>query len=68
MAKAANALTQGLSGKVSGLVFRQNANGTVTVGDAPRPSSKAPTTAQLAQRQQFHQAAFYGRATQQDPA
>ncbi len=68
MAKATNALTQGLSGKVSGLVFRQNANGTVSVGDAPRPSSKAPTAGALAQRQKFQQAAFYGRAVQQDPA
>lgn len=68
MAKATNALTQGLSGKVSGLVFRQNANGTVSVGDAPRPSSKAPTAGVLAQRQKFQQAAFYGRAMQQDPA
>ena len=68
MAKATNALTQGLSGKVTGLVFRQNANGTVSVGDAPRPSSKAPTAGMLAQRQRFQQAAFYGRAVQQDPA
>lgn len=67
MAKATNALTQGLSGKVSGLVFRQNANGTVSVGDAPRPSSKAPTANILAQRQRFQQAAFYGRTAQQDP-
>ncbi|MBC8082056.1 MAG: hypothetical protein H7Z21_02490 [Hymenobacter sp.] len=68
MAKATNALTQGLSGKVSGLVFRQNANGTVSVGDAPRPSTKAPTAGALAQRQKFQQAAFYGRTVQQDPA
>ena len=68
MAKATNALTQGISGKVTGLVFRQNANGTVSVGDAPRPSSKAPTAGMLAQRQRFQQAAFYGRAIQQDPA
>ncbi|RYU78153.1 hypothetical protein [Hymenobacter persicinus] len=68
MAKATNALTQGLSGKVSGLVFRRNANGTVSVGDAPRPSSKVPSPAVLAQRQRFQQAAFYGRAVQQDPA
>ena len=68
MAKATNALTQGLSGKVTGLVFRQNANGTVSIGDAPRPSSKAPTAGMLAQRQRFQQAAFYGRAMQLDPA
>ena len=68
MAKATNALTQGISGKVSGLVFRQNANGTVTVGDAPRPSSKAPTAAIAAHRQRFQQAAFFGRAIQNDPA
>ncbi|PJJ60857.1 hypothetical protein [Hymenobacter chitinivorans] len=68
MAKATNALTQGLSGKVSGLVFRRNANGTVSVGDAPRPSSKVPTEEATAQRQRFQQAAFYGRAMQQDPA
>ena len=68
MAKATNALTQGISGKVTGLVFRQNANGSVSVGDAPRPSSKAPTAGMLAQRQRFQQAAFYGRAIQQDPA
>lgn len=68
MAKATNALTQGISGKVSGLVFRQNANGTVTVGDAPRSSSKPPTAAALAQRQRFQQAAFFGRAAMQDPA
>ena len=68
MAKATNALTQGISGKVTGLVFRQNANGSVSVGDAPRPSSKAPTAGMLAQRQRFQQAAFYGRAVQQDPA
>jgi len=67
MAKATNALTQGLSGKVSGLVFRRNANGSVSVGDAPRPSAKAPTPAALAQRLRFQQAAFYGRAVQQDP-
>ena len=68
MAKATNALTQGLSGKVSGLVFRQNANGVVSVGDAPRPSTKAPSADTLARRQRFQQAAFYGRAIQQDPA
>ncbi len=68
MAKATNALTQGISGKVTGLVFRQNANGSVSVGDAPRPSSKAPTAGMLAQRQRFQQATFYGRAVQQDPA
>ncbi|HLK97310.1 MAG TPA: hypothetical protein VK364_06045 [Hymenobacter sp.] len=68
MAKATNALTQGLSGKVSGLVFRQNANGSVSVGDAPRPSTKAPSADTLARRQRFQQAAFYGRAIQQDPA
>ncbi|MCC2546507.1 hypothetical protein LJY25_08635 [Hymenobacter sp. BT175] len=68
MANATNALTQGLSGKVSGLVFRRNANGTVSVGNAPRPSSKTPTAGALAQRQRFQQAAFYGRAVQQDPA
>ncbi|GAA3930580.1 hypothetical protein [Hymenobacter algoricola] len=68
MAKATNALTQGLSGKVSGLVFRHHANGTVSVGDAPRPSAKAPTAGALAQRLRFQQAAFYGRAVQQDPA
>ncbi len=68
MAKATNALTQGLSGKVTGLVFRQHANGRVSVGDAPRPSAKAPTAAMAAQRQRFQQAAFYGRAIQQDPA
>ena len=67
MAKATNALTQGISGKVTGLVFRQNANGTVSIGDAPRPSSKAPTANMLAHRQRFQQAAFYGRAMQQDP-
>ena len=68
MAKATNALTKGISGKVTGLVFRQNANGSVSVGDAPRPTSKAPTAGMLAQRQRFQQAAFYGRAVQQDPA
>lgn len=68
MAKATNALTQGLSGKVSGLVFRRNANGTVSVGDAPRPSTKEPNAATLARRQRFQEAAFYGRAVQQDPA
>jgi hypothetical protein len=68
MAKATNALTQGISGKVTGLVFRQHANGSVSVGDAPRPSSKAPTAGMLAHRQRFQQAAFYGRAVQQDPA
>ncbi|RAK69727.1 hypothetical protein [Hymenobacter edaphi] len=68
MAKATNALTKGLSGKVSGLVFRQHANGTVSVGDAPRPSTKAPGADTLARRQRFQQAAFYGRSVQQDPA
>jgi hypothetical protein len=68
MAKATNALTQGISGKVTGLVFRQNANGSVSVGDAPRSSTKAPSAGMLAQRQRFQQAAFYGRAVQQDPA
>jgi hypothetical protein len=68
MAKATNALTQGISGKVSGMVFRRNANGSVSIGDAPRPSSKAPSAGTLAQRQRFQQAAFYGRAVQQDPA
>ena len=68
MAKATNVLTQGISGKVTGLVFRQHANGSVSVGDAPRPSSKAPTAGMLAHRERFQQAAFYGRAIQQDPA
>ncbi|WP_046242672.1 hypothetical protein [Hymenobacter terrenus] len=68
MAKATNALTQGISGKVSGLVFRQNANGTVSIGNAPRPTAKAPDAATLARRERFQQAAFYGRAVQQDPA
>ena len=68
MAKATNALTQGISGKVTGLVFRQNANGSVSVGDAPRPTAKAPTAGMLTQRQRFQQATFYGRAVQQDLA
>lgn len=68
MAKATNALTQGISGKVSGLVFRQHANGTVSVGDAPRPTTKAPDAATLARRERFQQAAFYGRTVLQDPA
>ncbi len=68
MAKATNALTQGISGKVSGLVFRRNPDGSVSVGNAPRTSTKAPSAGQDAQRQRFQQAAFYGRAVQQDPA
>lgn len=67
MAKATNALTQGLSGKVSGLVFRRNPDGSISAGNAPRSSGKA-TPAVKAQRQRFQQAAFYGRAAQQDPA
>jgi hypothetical protein len=68
MAKATNALTQGISGKVSGLVFRQHANGTVSVGNAPRPSTNAPNAAALARRERFQQAAFYGRSILLDPA
>jgi hypothetical protein len=68
MAKATNALTQGISGKVTGLVFRRNADGTSSVGNAPRPSTKAPSAAVLAQRQRFQQATYYGRAVQNDPA
>ncbi len=68
MAKATNALTQGISGKVSGLVFRRNPDGSVSVGNAPRTTTKTPTPAMAAQRQRFQQAAFYGRAVQADPA
>jgi hypothetical protein len=68
MAKATNALTQGISGKVSGLVFRHNANGSVSIGNAPRPTTKTPNDATLARRERFQQAAFYGRTIQHDPA
>ncbi len=68
MAKATNALTQGLSGKVSGLVFRRNPDGSISAGNAPRTSGKAPTAAMQAQRDRFQQATFYGRAVQKDPA
>ena len=68
MAKATNALTQGISGKASGLVFRRNPDGSFSVGNAPRPSSKAPTPAMKAHRARFQQATFYGRAVQNDPA
>lgn len=68
MAKATNALTQGISGKVTGLVFRRNADGTVSIGNAPRLSSKAPTARQQEVRDNFSDAAAYGRTVQQNPA
>ncbi|MCR5886437.1 hypothetical protein LRS06_01340 [Hymenobacter sp. J193] len=63
-----NIITQGLSGTIGGtLVFRQVGDRTI-VSAAPRETDKAPTTKQLAQREQFQQAALYAKAQLADPA
>ena len=64
MAKATNALTQGISGKAAGLMFRRGRDGAIIILNAPRPSSKPASAAQKAQRQAFREASAFGRAAQ----
>jgi hypothetical protein len=67
MALIHSALFDGASGRIGGLVFRQ-VNGKTRVGWRPRPSSRPPSDAQLAQREYFRRAAAYGNAVKNDPA
>ena len=66
MAKSTrNLLTQGFSGKLGVLVFRQ-CNGMTIMASAPRKSTKAPTAKQLEQRMQFRRASAWARGALQD--
>lgn len=68
MAKATNAFTQGISGKVAGIVFRRGRNGDIILTNAPRTSSQTPSTAQQQQRDNFSKAAAFGREALKDPS
>jgi len=68
MAKATNALTQGISGKVAGLVFRRNRDGSIAIGNAPRTSTKPLSAAQQQTRDKFTQGANFAREVTKDPA
>lgn len=63
MARATNLLTLGLSGKISVLVFRQQADGSAPVVAAmPSKSSKPPTPGATANRDRFRRASAYAKA------
>ncbi len=68
MAKATNALTQGISGNVSGLQFRRGRDGSIIILNAPRATTKPASAAQQAQRDAFRAASAFGRAVLADPA
>ena len=62
-----NLITKGLSGMLGGtLVFRRVGNKTV-VSTVPS-TTKAPTEAQLSQRERFQQAVLYAKTQMADPA
>lgn len=67
MAKSkGNVVTHGLSGLIGNLlVFRQKANKTI-VADRPRPSTKAPSTVQMAIRERFKRASRYAKMAIKD--
>ncbi len=62
-----NPLFGRVSGKVGNVIFRQMANGTVSVSPAPARSMAKPSEAQKAHRQRFKEAAAYARAVLADP-
>ena len=62
-----NPLFGRVSGKVGNVIFRQMANGTVSVSPAPVRSTAKPSEAQKAHRQRFKEAAAYAKAALADP-
>ena len=61
MARAANALTQGISGKVGSLVFRQQADGSpAVIAAAPKPQNRKPHQGEAANQQLFKEASAFG--------
>ena len=70
MARTINALTMGLAGNVRGLglTFRRSRSGGIHVMTTPQASTKPPTAAQQATRDQFREAAAAGREAVKDPA
>lgn len=67
MARAANALTQGISGKVGPLVFRQQADGSpAVIAAAPKPQNRRPHPAEAANQQFFKEAAAFGVRVMRD--
>ncbi len=68
MARATNALTQGISGKVGGLVFRQQADGSpAVIAAAPKPQNRKPHPREAANQQGFREAAAFGNQVMRDP-
>ena len=67
MARAANALTQGISGKVGGLVFRQQADGSpAVIAAAPKPQNRKPRRREAENQQRFKEAAAFGNQVMRD--
>jgi len=62
-----NPIIEQLRGKVGDLVFK-NYSGEVIVSRKPEMEGREPTQAQAAQREQFRQAAFYGKMVMADAA
>ena len=67
MARATNALTDGISGKVGGLVFRKQPDGSPTViAAAPKPQNRKPRRGEAANQQRFREAVDYGNRVKAD--
>jgi hypothetical protein len=67
MARATNALTQGISGKVGGLVFRQQGDGSpAVIAAAPMPQNRKPHPREAANQQGFREAAAFGNYVMRD--
>lgn len=61
-----NPILEQIRGQVGDLVFRRYGDG-VVLSQKPDRTGAAPSAAQLAHRERFRQAAFYGRTVMADP-
>lgn len=67
MARATNLLTQGISGKLGGLVFRQQPDGMpAVVAVAPGKRGRKPRRGEAANQNRFRLAAAYARGIRRD--
>ncbi|MBC7447567.1 MAG: hypothetical protein H7330_05855 [Hymenobacteraceae bacterium] len=67
MARAANAFTQGISGKVGGVVFRQQADGSpAVIAAAPKPQDRKPRRREAENQQRFKEAVAFGNLVKRD--
>ncbi len=62
-----NMVTTGLSGKLGDLLVFRVVNGKTVVSQAPAPSSKEPSEAQIVQKKKFQKAVLYAKSAIASP-